>query len=127
MKRGKKLLKGQSACNTHTHTLAFFPSPSCYGVTICQQIPGDDGEDYIKTNPYPWHARANMLWLESPAGVGWSVGLTDEDLSHNDMTQSEDALAAVKSWYAKFPEYKQNKLFVSGESYAGIYVPFLTW
>ena len=47
MKRGKKLLKGQSACNTHTHTLAFFPSPSCYGVTICQQIPGDDGEDYI--------------------------------------------------------------------------------
>jgi carboxypeptidase C (cathepsin A) len=48
-------------------------------------------------------------------------------LSHNDMTQSEDALAAVKSWYAKFPEYKQNKLFVSGESYAGIYVPFLTW
>ena len=40
----------------------------------------DDGEDYIKTNPYPWNLRANMLWLESPAGVGWSVGETHEDL-----------------------------------------------
>jgi len=27
----------------------------------------------------------------------------------------------------KFPEYKANKFFVSGESYAGIYVPYLSW
>lgn len=46
----------------------------------------DDGEDYIKTNPFPWNKRANVLWLESPAGVGWSVGETKEDLAHNDMT-----------------------------------------
>jgi serine carboxypeptidase-like clade I len=43
------------------------------------------------------------------------------------MTQSEDALAALKAWYVKFPEYLNNQLFVSGESYAGIYVPYLTW
>jgi len=109
----------------------FNGGPGCSSMLAFMQENGpiaiDDGEDYIKTNPYPWHARANMLWLESPAGVGWSVGKTDEDLSHNDMTQSEDALAALKSWYAKFPEFLPNKLFVSGESYAGIYVPYLTW
>lgn len=87
----------------------------------------DDGVDFIDVNPYPWNHRANMLWIESPAGVGWSVGETTEDLSTNDMTQSEDALTALKSWYAKFPEYKANELYVSGESYAGIYVPYLTW
>jgi carboxypeptidase C (cathepsin A) len=43
------------------------------------------------------------------------------------MTQSEDALAALKQWFGKFPEYLPNKLFVSGESYGGIYVPYLTW
>ena len=109
----------------------FNGGPGCSSMLAFMQENGpiaiDDGEDYIKTNPYPWNKRANMLWLESPAGVGWSVGETAEDLKHNDMTQSEDALQALKSWYEKFPEYLPNKLFVSGESYAGIYVPFLTW
>ena len=68
-----------------------------------------------------------MLWLESPAGVGWSVAGTDADLDTNDVIQSQDALHALYSWYAKFPEFKKNKLFVSGESYAGIYVPYLSY
>ena len=68
-----------------------------------------------------------MMWLESPAGVGYSIAGTPEDLQQNDMTQSEDALEALKQWYAKFPEYKANKFFVSGESYGGIYVPYLAW
>jgi carboxypeptidase C (cathepsin A) len=109
----------------------FNGGPGCSSMLAFMQENGpltvDDGENYVKTNPYPWNKRANMLWLESPAGVGWSVGETAEDLKHNDMTQSEDALEALKSWYAKFPEYQQNQLFVSGESYAGIYVPYLTW
>jgi serine carboxypeptidase-like clade 1 len=43
------------------------------------------------------------------------------------MVQSQDALAALKAWYVKFPEFMSNKLFVSGESYAGVYVPYLSW
>jgi len=45
----------------------------------------------------------------------------------NDMVQSQDALAALHEWYVKFPEFADNKLFVSGESYAGVYVPYLAW
>ena len=43
------------------------------------------------------------------------------------MTTSEDAIVALRDWYTKFPEFAENKLFVSGESYAGIYVPYLAW
>lgn len=68
-----------------------------------------------------------MLWIESPAGVGWSWAGTEEDFVQNDMLQSEDALVALNSFYAKFPMYRPNKLFVTGESYAGIYVPYLSW
>jgi carboxypeptidase C (cathepsin A) len=45
----------------------------------------DDGEDYIKTNPYPWNTRANVLYIELSAGVGYSIAGTKQDLSTNDM------------------------------------------
>lgn len=45
----------------------------------------------------------------------------------NDTISSQDALTALKAWYLKFPTYKTNELFISGESYAGIYVPYLAW
>jgi len=33
----------------------------------------------------------------------------------------------VQKFYELFPEYKTVDLFISGESYGGIYVPYLTW
>jgi carboxypeptidase C (cathepsin A) len=112
-------------------TIWFNGGPGCSSILAFMQENGplciDDGEDFIKTNPYPWTTRMNMLWIESPAGVGYSIAGTVEDLSTNDMIQSQDALAALKQWFGKFPEYLPNPLFVSGESYGGIYVPYLTW
>ena len=109
----------------------FNGGPGCSSMLAFMQENGplavDDGEDYIKTNPEPWTKRANMLWIESPAGVGWSTAKTTEDWQQNDMTQSKDAFEALKHWYDKFPEFKENKLFVSGESYGGVYVPYMAW
>lgn len=48
----------------------------------------NDGEDFIVSNPETWNKRANVLWIESPAGVGWSVAGTKEDLETNDVVQS---------------------------------------
>jgi len=36
----------------------------------------------------------------------------------------EDNVKAIVGWFDKFPEFKKNDLYISGESYAGIYVPF---
>lgn len=70
----------------------FNGGPGCSSMLGMMQELGpivvDDGEDYLKTNPHPWNERANILFLESPAGVGWSVAGTKADLSTNDMVQS---------------------------------------
>ena len=105
--------------------------PGCSSMLGLMQENGprviNDGEDFLVSNPETWNKRANVLWIESPAGVGWSQAGTKEDLETNDVIQSQDALKALYSWYKKFPEFSKNKLFVSGESYAGIYVPYLSW
>lgn len=68
-----------------------------------------------------------MLYIESPAGVGFSIAKTEKAANHNDMSQSEDTYAALLSFYDKFPEYLNNSLWVSGESYGGVYTPYLAW
>ena len=70
----------------------FNGGPGCSSMLGFMQEMGprviDDGEDYLKENPFAWNTRANMLYLESPAGVGWSTAETEQDLQTNDMLQS---------------------------------------
>ena len=124
-------VESESAPETDPVIIWFNGGPGCSSMLGMMQENGpvvlDDGEDYFKTNPYPWNVRANVLYIESPAGVGWSVAGTDADLDTNDMVQSQDAINALRDWFVKFPEYLPNDLFVSGESYGGIYVPYLAW
>jgi len=87
----------------------------------------DDDNNTIYENPYSWNKRANVLYMESPAGVGFSIANTDEAKKHNDFTQSQDTFAALNTFFGEFPERKSNPLYISGESYGGIYVPYLSW
>jgi carboxypeptidase C (cathepsin A) len=65
-----------------------------------------------------------MLYIEAPVGVGFSYSESGNYKCDDDRTANEN-LAAVKSFFEMFPEYKQNKFFITGESYAGVYVPTL--
>ena len=78
----------------------FNGGPGCSSLLGFMQEHGpwviDDEATTVTENPYPWNANASVLYLESPAGVGfspWKVANTS--MVYNDMIQSEDALAAL--------------------------------
>ncbi|KAK3422974.1 hypothetical protein EUGRSUZ_G03332 [Eucalyptus grandis] len=71
-------------------------------------------------------AAANVLFLESPAGVGFSYSNTTADYrTYGDSKTAEDNYVFLLNWLERFPEYKNRDFFISGESYAGHYVPQL--
>jgi serine carboxypeptidase-like clade 1 len=78
-------------------------------------------------NEYSWNKNANVIYLESPAGVGFSTIESDDDMDWevNDETSAQQNLEAVLDFFRRYPDYRRNPFYVSGESYAGIYVPFL--
>lgn len=80
------------------------------------------------SNEYSWNKFANMLYIESPAGVGYSYYIEEDDYNYTDYGVAQDNMKALIYFLEmKFPEYKNNDLYLSGESYAGIYVPTLAY
>ncbi|CAI9744246.1 protective isoform X1 [Octopus vulgaris] len=79
----------------------------------------------LEYNPHSWNKIANVLYLEAPAGVGFSYK-DDKNYTTDDDLTSLNNLAAIKSFFKKFPEYNGREFFVTGESYGGIYVPTLS-
>ncbi|KAJ7970427.1 Carboxypeptidase [Quillaja saponaria] len=85
-----------------------------------------DGKS-LYLNPYAWNKLANVLFLESPAGVGFSYSNTTSDLyTAGDQRTAEDAYAFLVKWFERFPQYKHREFYIAGESYAGHYVPQLS-
>ena len=85
--------------NTDPVVIWFNGGPGCSSMLGFMQENGprvvDDGETNIHENTYPWNLESNMLWIESPAGVGWSIAGTAQDEETNDMISSQDNFVAL--------------------------------
>ncbi|KAK4437852.1 Serine carboxypeptidase II-3 [Sesamum alatum] len=76
-------------------------------------------------NKYSWNNVANVIFLESPAGVGFSYSNRSSDYVTGDKQTASDSYTFLVNWLERFPEYKTRDFFITGESYAGHYVPQL--
>ncbi|KAK3085845.1 hypothetical protein FSP39_009530 [Pinctada imbricata] len=79
----------------------------------------------VLLNNFSWNKIANMIYLEAPAGVGFSYS-DDKKYATNDDIVANDNHLAMKDFFTKFPELQKNEFYITGESYGGIYVPTLS-
>ncbi|KAL3751966.1 hypothetical protein ACJRO7_012740 [Eucalyptus globulus] len=103
------------------------PGCSSLGVgAFSENGPFRPSGDALVRNEYSWNREANMLYLEAPIGVGFSYSTdTSSYEAVNDKITARDNLVFLQGWFVKFPQYKNSNLFITGESYAGHYVPQL--
>ncbi|KTW26336.1 hypothetical protein T552_02821 [Pneumocystis carinii B80] len=80
----------------------------------------EDGSIYY--NPWSWNHRSSLIFLDQPAGAGFSYNEDDKDIS----------LLAESSWnfyifmvlfFTAFPQYSHLDFHLAGESYAGHFIP----
>eukprot|EP00541_Cyclophora_tenuis_P000507 CAMPEP_0116568926 /NCGR_PEP_ID=MMETSP0397-20121206/15973_1 /TAXON_ID=216820 /ORGANISM="Cyclophora tenuis, Strain ECT3854" /LENGTH=532 /DNA_ID=CAMNT_0004096361 /DNA_START=33 /DNA_END=1631 /DNA_ORIENTATION=- len=71
-------------------------------------------------NPYSWTEAGHVLWLDQPAGVGFSYGKATDK---NEEMVSEDAYWFLQKFFEANPQYSSNPLYIIGESYGGHYAP----
>ncbi|KAA3489741.1 serine carboxypeptidase II-3-like [Gossypium australe] len=82
-----------------------------------------DGQTLFR-NDFAWNNVANVIFLESPAGVGFSYSNTSSNYDNaGDTTTAIDTYTFLVNWLERFPQYKSRDFFIAGESYAGHYVP----
>lgn len=83
----------------------------------------------LKMNDYSWTKVANMLYIENPAGVGFSYstqeGSNSSDLKAGDKSVAADNYELIQQIYKRFPSLLENDLYLSAESYGGHYIPTL--
>ncbi|KAH1141266.1 hypothetical protein GYH30_032497 [Glycine max] len=83
-------------------------------------------KERVKLNKFSWNRVANIIFLEAPIGVGFSYTNNSKDLHElGDRVSAIDNYAFLFGWFKRFPNFRSHDFYITGESYAGHYVPQL--
>ncbi|XP_028101415.1 serine carboxypeptidase 1-like [Camellia sinensis] len=80
----------------------------------------------LHLNPYSWSKVSNMIYLDSPAGVGFSYSKNTTIYKTGDLQTASDTHDFLIKWFNLYPKFVSNPFYIAGESYGGVYVPTLT-
>ncbi|THG01802.1 hypothetical protein TEA_006148 [Camellia sinensis var. sinensis] len=74
-------------------------------------------------NEYGWDMASNLLYVDQPIGTGFSYSSDKRDIRHNENGVSNDLYDFLQAFFAEHPEFTKNDFYITGESYAGHYIP----
>ncbi|KAJ7468642.1 carboxypeptidase C [Mycena latifolia] len=83
----------------------------------------DEGKN-TTFNKHSWTSSANMIFLDQPVNVGFSYA-EDGTTVNNSPVAGKDVYAFLELFLSRFPEYSKQPFHISGESYAGTYLPHI--
>lgn len=77
----------------------------------------------LELRKYSWNKSHNLLYIDNPVGTGFSFTDNDKGYATNETDVGRDVHTALVQFFKLFPELQGNDFYVTGESYAGKYVP----
>ncbi|KAG2398489.1 Serine carboxypeptidase-like 49 [Vigna angularis] len=76
-------------------------------------------------NDYGWDQASNILFVDQPTGTGFSYTSDQTDIRHDETGVSNDLYNFLQEFFKAHPEFIKNDFYITGESYAGHYIPAL--
>lgn len=80
------------------------------------------GAPTLKLRETSWHKVAHVLYVDQPAGTGLSPV---DDYDGNQIEVDAHFEAFLHNWLDLYPGFAGKRIYMSGESYAGIYLPWI--
>ncbi|KAJ7943001.1 Carboxypeptidase [Quillaja saponaria] len=77
----------------------------------------------LEQNPGPWNRIFGVLFLDNPIGTGFSIASTPEEIPRDQFSVAKHLFTAITSFIELDPVFKSRPIYITGESYAGKYVP----
>ncbi|KAK4791993.1 hypothetical protein SAY86_022428 [Trapa natans] len=117
--RGKKdpvviWLSGGPGCSS---SLALFYENGPYHVS--------SSDLSLSWNDYGWDKISNIIFVDQPIGTGFSYSDSLSDVPSDETGVSNDLYNFLQAFFTKHSDLAKNDFFITGESYAGHYIPAL--
>lgn len=77
----------------------------------------------LQWNDYGWDKASNLLYVDQPVGTGFSYTTDEQDIRHDEEGVSNDLYDFLQAFFAEHPQFAKNNFYITGESYAGHYIP----
>ena len=106
-------------------TFANFLFSSPLRIHQAEDSTSSTGYSYTMTkSEETWISLGTMIYIDQPVGTGFSYG--EPLLTNMDEAATEFVTMVTNIWEA-FPQLKTKDLYMTGESYAGKYIPRFSW
>ncbi|KAH9893404.1 alpha/beta-hydrolase [Cubamyces lactineus] len=75
-------------------------------------------------NNFSWNTLADYIWVDQPVGVGFATA-DSTGYVHDEDEMGRDFMGFLSNLVKVFPSLKTRPMYLTGESYAGTYIPYI--
>ncbi|XP_063368693.1 vitellogenic carboxypeptidase-like [Cydia amplana] len=95
---------------------------SLFGL-FCENGPITEENGQFVPRRYHWALNHHVIYIDNPVGAGFSFTNDTNGYCTDETQVGEQLYSTITQFFQLFPELQKNDFFITGESYAGKYVP----
>lgn len=82
-------------------------------------------KDGFSLRKYHWALNYHLIFIDNPVGTGFSYTKDDEGYCSDQDCVGKGLYNSMQQFLTLFPDLRNNEFYITGESYAGKYIPAL--